>query len=243
MATSVREIAPTRVGAGTFTVRDAALFLRSTTPPPEMPVSLWKTHRRRPFTASTRALYSWVRLGMEWTAPTPVSSRDRVISFEDLIRLRMIALFRARGFRYRTIREAEEYARSLTGARQPFVTEELWTGFSAVLLKFTDRLVAISRQGQLALPHLQECLEPANHGLVFDRDGVAERWSTAPGIMVDPGVQFGAPCLQGTRIETATLWSMHSAGDSRESLARAFAIPIDGVEAALDWERILTLAE
>lgn len=237
--TSVEPI--THPYAGTFTVRNAAMFLRATTPPPDQPVQLW-LRQPKPFVASSRALYTWIRLGMEWQRPVQVTASDRVVSFSDLIRLRMIALFRARAFSYKEIREAEDFARQLTGVPQPFVTEPLWTGVHEIFTRFTAHLIAITKHGQLALPNLIEVLEPAHHGLKFDQGGIADVWIPHIGVLIDPEIQFGAPCVEGTRTETEALWSFHQAGDSAQSLARMYGLSLEQVEAALDWERIVAMA-
>lgn len=227
--------------AGSFTVRVAAQFLRATTPRPDKPVRLWSP-RRAEFVATSRAVYAWIRLGMEWDAPLPVNSRERVITFEDLVRLRMIALLRARGIPYSTIRRAEAFARDLTGLPQPFVTEQVWSDESDIFLAIQDLLVALNRHGQLALPTLREYLRPAHHGLRFDRNGIATEWSPHTGVTIDPEIQFGSPCISGTRIETEAVWAFHQAGDSVALLAKMYRIGPDQVESALDWDHVVSLA-
>ncbi len=228
---------------GTLTVRDTALFLRATTPRPETPVAMWKP-RPKSFVATSRALYAWIRLGLEWDEPVRVSTRDRVVTFEDLVRLRMIALLRARGLRYAAIRNAERYARELTGLPQPFVSEALWTAVSDVFMRFQDHLLSITREGQFAFPleTLRDFLTPVYHGLSFDAQGSAEVWSPRRGVTIDPEIQFGAPCVTGTRIETEALWSFKEAGETPASLARLYRLKIEQVDAALEWEQDVSLA-
>lgn len=226
--------------SGTYTVREAAMFLRATTPPPDVPVSLWRP-RDQQFVATSRALYTWIRLGTQFNAPMKVSSRDEVISFEDLIRLRLIAVFRSRGFSYREIVEAEDYARKHLGVPQPFVTEPLWT-MGDIFMEVAKHLLALTKRGQLAFPWFREFLVPASHGLRFDKWGIAERWLPSAGVEMEPGVQFGAPCIAGTRIETEAVWSFFQAGDEEPTIAKAFGISTDQVRAAIDWETNLSLA-
>lgn len=179
---------------------------------------------------------------MDWHEPARVNSRDRVVTFTDLIRLRMIALLRARGIRYRAIREAEAVAREITRAPQPFVTEALWTHGSDVFMAFSRALIALTRHGQMALPTLQEYLSPAHHGIHFDRSGLAETWNPHPGIMIDPEIQFGAPCIEGTRIETEAIWSFNKAGETTDGLARMYQLSPQQVRAAIEWEQTVELA-
>jgi uncharacterized protein (DUF433 family) len=228
--------------AGSVTVRDAALFLRATTPKPDVPVRLWRPQRHT-FAASSYALYAWIRLGMNWQRPVPVSSRDRVITFQDLVRLRMVALMRARGIPFAKITEAEDLARRLTHERQPFITEALWTSSSDIFMNYERQLLAITRGAQLTLEldTLRDYLNPVRHGLTFE-DGIARRWEPHAGVTIDPEIQFAAPCISGTRVETEAVWSFREAGESEESLVRLYGLRREQVRAAIEWEQAVSLA-
>lgn len=228
--------------AGAFTVREAAVLLRATTPPPNTSLWQWKRRHDKFIVPTTQHLSQWIRLGMDWEKPIKVSSKDRAIAFPDLVRLRMIALLRSRGISYKQILVAEEYVRKLRGIRQPFITEEMWTAGSDVFVVFSEKLIAASKHGQLVFESMGEFLKPANHGLVFFADGSPALWKPSLAVVIDPEVQFGAPCLENTRIETRTIWSLNLAGDSEDSLAEAFNLPLDQVRYAIGWEQLLSNA-
>ena len=220
-------------------MRDAALYLKATTPPRNVPISRWRGDPRpETFVASTRALHAWIRLGLEWEPPARVSALEQVISFEDLIRLRLIALFRSRGFRYKHVRDAEDYVRQQFHIPQPFVTERFWVA-GDILVAFEDRLISVSphRELQTAFVELADFFTPIEHGLSFDDDGIADLWRPYRGVLIDPEIQFGSPCIEGTRVETEPLWAFHKAGDSIESIAEMYGLNIDRVRAALEWEQ------
>ena len=233
--------------SGAYTVNVAALLLRATTPPPKVPINLWDLRRRRLvnappiFVATPRALYSWIRLGVLWDRPSQVGYRERAVNFDDLIRLRLISVFRARGFTYREILEAEQFARQRFQIPQPFITEPLWTS-GDIFMAFSDKLVALTKHGQLGLDLLREFLIPTYHGLSFDSSGEAAQWTPYANVVIDPGIQFGSPCVANTRIETEALWAFKEAGDSEESIARMYGLEIALVRDALGWERIVSLA-
>lgn len=230
---------------GLYTISDASLYLRSTTPPAELPpVQLWQWSRnRRQFVGpSTRYLSAWVRAEMERSRQPRVPTNRLVITFADLIRLRMIVIMRSRGLPTDAIRKAEEVAKTLTRSPDPFLTEELWTNSSDIFLKVADTLVAASKGGQAAMDFLHEHLVPVHHGLTFGRGELAVKWEPMPHVLMDPKIQFGAPCIQGTRIETETIWSFHQAGDSIEALSKMYRISKAEVEAAIEWEKTLVAA-
>lgn len=229
--------------AGAYALRETAVLLRATTPPPGVNLRQWKQRHNAFVETSTHHLSQWIRRGMGWEEPYRVSTRDRVITFADLVRLRMIALFRSRGIEYKAILAAEDYIRRLRGIPQPFITEEMWTARSDVFVRFSNELIAASQYGQLAFEELMsEFLAPANHGLLFATGGKPVQWQPAPAVLLDPEIQFGAPCIEGTRVETRSLWSLNQAGDSMETLAEAFQLRKEQVADALDWELWLSEA-
>jgi uncharacterized protein (DUF433 family) len=225
---------------GIYTVADAALYLRATTPPPGTPLSVWQQQPDRFIGPSSRQLHGWIRQSIG--AAEDVRASARVVTFEELVRLRMITLLRAHGVSFSAIVRAEYDARWLTGSPQPFVTEPVWTFGSDVILRIQEGLVAASKRGQLALPILEEFLRPVEHGLRFDAHGVAAAWQSAPGVLLAPGILFGSPCIEGTRIATEVIWSMSRAGETVASLAEMYKLPEPAIDEALSWEKRLARA-
>ncbi len=227
---------------GAYTIQDAALYLRATTPPDHISLGDW-IHQRPPAYArpSAQSIASWIREGLR-VRSMGVARRKRAVTFHDLIRMRMVALLRVRGLPLRDILEAEQFARNLTGSPDPFVTEPLWTYSSDAFLKFQQRFIAISRQGQYVLAFLNDYLQSAHHGLQFGEDDAAELWRPSPSVTIDPGIEFGAPCIERTRIQTEVVWSLHNAGDSADFLARSYDIDVSKVRAAINWEERLAHA-
>jgi uncharacterized protein (DUF433 family) len=56
-------------------------------------------------------------------------------------------------------------------------------------------------------------------------------------IVRNPDVQFGAYVIRGTRIPIRTLRGMFRGGDDKKNLSTTFGIPIEAVEAALNFRR------
>ena len=112
----------------------------------------------------------------------------------------------------------------------------LWTGLGQIFVRWTQKLISGSRKGQVVFDLLREYLIPV-HGLKFDAvSQVAVSWEASDGVVLEPDIQFGAPCIKGTRIPTRTIVGMVEAGDSPLWIAQAYGISSKEVQAALDWE-------
>jgi uncharacterized protein (DUF433 family) len=210
--------------AGIYEVPEAARLLRAT-----MPVGPYTK------TVGSRKLIRWIRQGLASQDLVGIPGHDLLITFEDLISLRIVAALRAAGVSFARIRRAETWLRQQTASQRPFATDLLWTERSDVVVEFGEHLIAASREGQGALNFLRNYLIPI-HGLQFDANHVAVAWSPTPGIRIDPQIQFGSPCVEGTRIPARNLWSMIKAGDTVQNVASWNGIHPEVVEIALDWQ-------
>jgi uncharacterized protein (DUF433 family) len=123
---------------------------------------------------------------------------------------------------------------------RPFATDAVWTARQEVFARFRDLIVSTSRHGQLAMDIIDEYLIPVS-GLAFEQ-GVASTWQPQKLVILNPDIQFGAPCITGTRIPTRAVWGMRQAGDPSALIERAYKISPEELNAALAWEEALAAA-
>ena len=186
------------------------------------------------YPVTSRHLIRWVRKGLMHPALAEVPGRDLIVGFEDLISMRVIAALRAAGVSWPRIHAAEDWLRDQTGHQRPFATEQLWTERSDVLTELGDQLIAASRHGQLAMNLLREYLIPVS-GLRFE-DEVASSWEPHPFVVLDPAIQFGEPCIRGTRVPTRAVWGLVRGGDPESLVMQSYGLTQDELTAALAWE-------
>lgn len=182
---------------------------------------------------SPRTLIRRIRSGLATPELAEAPGRKLLLSFEDLISLRVVAALRAYKVGWAAIWAAEKWLRETTGHQRPFATEEMWTETSDIFVSFRGMIIAASRNGQIAMDIVQEYLVPVS-GLRFDGN-VAIQWRPAPGIMIDPKVQFGEPCIEGTRIPVRAVLSLVKAGDPPELVRDAYRLTHRAFDAALAW--------
>jgi uncharacterized protein (DUF433 family) len=169
---------------------------------------------------------------------------EQVLTFLDLVELMFIHGLRASGQSFPRIHEAHRVLSQVLETEHPFA---LRRGFSDpagiyALLEREDQgdlLVELKGAGQIAMwPALEKYLRQ----LQFDLDDVAERWypaGRAAPVVVDPGISFGAPVIEGTRVETAVLAELYQGEDSVEELAWLYDLQPAEVRAAVEFENTL----
>ena len=194
------------------------------------------------YPVSSSGLIRWIRRGLASPDLADARGADLTLTFEDLISMRVIAALRGANVGWPEIKDSERRLRETTGALRPFAAEYLWTGQGRVYADWTSRLVSAGKSGQMAFDILRQYLIPA-HGLAFgEKSGVAVSWTPVKGVALRPEIQFGAPCVEDTRIPTRTIYGMIEAGDSPRFVAAAYGISTASVEEARDWESRLRAA-
>ena len=191
------------------------------------------------YPASSATLIRWIRRGLVSPHTTEIAGHEILVDFEDVISMRVIMALRATDVSWNEIRHTDEWLRERMGVDRPFATEFLWTGQGQVFIEWTRRLLSASRHGQMALEMLREYLIPV-HGLKFsETTHKVTSWEPVTGVVLEPKVQFGSPCLKGTRIPTRTIFGMIEAGDSVAWVAHAYGLSEDDVQVASEWEERL----
>ncbi len=190
-------------------------------------------------------LIRWIRYGLAHPKLVSTPGRQMVISFEDLISMRVIAFLRAMRYSFAKIRKAEADLRRVTEHPRPFATQQIWAegqGAKDIWAEVGALLMVAGKHGQLAFAELVHENLINVHGLTFSEKRVADSWQAKAGIMLQPRIQFGRPCIEGTRIPTSDIAGMVRAGDRKDALALAYGITVEEIERAISWEEELAAA-
>lgn len=153
--------------------------------------------------------------------------------FLDVISLYVISELRKRCIPLRDIRRGGEYLADKLDTRHPFAHQRLATvggAFFGELGNWYD----LGKRGQGTFEiMIEKVLNPIEYGL----DDLAAIWRPTEGVWVNPLIQAGSPCIDGTRVPTRVVAGMAAAGEPTEDIAHDFALEIPQVEAALAYER------
>ncbi len=214
---------------GLYKVAEAARIIHVDLKSPEARTRVTSSH-----------LVRWIRSGFADRKLIAVPGRELFITFEDLVSMRVVAFLRSLGYSFHKVRNAERQLREVTHHPRPFATETIWAeeeGATHIFAEMAHGLLAVSQGRQLAFIELVRDQLINVHGLTFNEQHVANTWAPRRGILLNPKIQFGSPCIAGTRIPTRDVAGMVFAGDSKEYIARSYSITIDELQAAIDWEQ------
>ena len=115
----------------------------------------------------------------------------------------------------------------------PFAHQGLATVGKAFFGK-VGQWVDVGKRGQGAFESL---IESVLHPIEYGADGLATLWKPATGVSVDPLVQTGSPCIEGTRVPTRVVAEMAAAGDDLAEIADDFDLEVNQIEAAMAFEQ------
>lgn len=222
--------------AGIYEVAETARYLQAT------------AFGKRP---AYQAVRRWTRSGLPYPTARSIPAKDLFLVFVDLVSLRMIVCLRQAGFSLQHIRKVHQWLQEAMKCDRPFAVRELWISESEVFINMERQWLSATRQGQYAMDFVKQWLSslgPPDRPLdmtftASDGFSVASSWKPRPYILLDPLIQFGTPCIEGTRIPTRAVWSMVRGGDSPKAIARDYGVALDKIEAAIEWEqRLASLA-
>ncbi len=159
---------------------------------------------------------------------------NRLFSFLDLVSLYVISeLLRRKVPRSEVYRGGQFLAKRLETDR-PFAHESLATAGSAFFADLGEWL-DVGKWGQTAF---QEMVVPILRPITYERS-LASSWQPHSNVLIDPRLQAGMPCIEGTRVPTAAVARYLASGEDLDDLADDLALRPEQVRDALEFEQSL----
>lgn len=175
-----------------------------------------------------------------------------LLSFRNLVELHVLsAVRRKHGVTMPRVRTAIDFLRRSRNTAHPLSDIDLETDGDGIYIRALGSiLIDASKQGQIAL---EEIIREHLHRIDRNPQGVPMRlfpfrsverrdqqFLVEEGpkvIVIDPRVQFGQPCIEGTGTPTAIVFDRYKAGDSVPTLARDYDRPRSMIEEAILYEK------
>lgn len=160
-----------------------------------------------------------------------------LFSFWDLISLRVIGELIDRGVPRDAIATGAEHLARRLDTDRPFAHKKLATVGAGFFADITDGWEDAGLGGQLAF---QSTIEPLLEPITFNEASMAMIWRPGSCVWINPEVQAGAPCVDGTRIPTAQIAGLLDidglVGGSVDMVCDDYKITVEQMQAALDYE-------
>lgn len=188
------------------------------------------------------------RTVLRWSQPQPNGKTALVppthgwaFSFHDLLSLAVIAVLRQRGVKAEGVRRTIHFLQAEFSVARPLahrdIVKKLRTAGNSVL---SVPNIDATRGGQFAfIETIALYLQPIEYG----SDQLARLWKPASQVVLDPEIQAGRPCIQGTRVTTDVVAGRVTQGESRADVARDLGITVNQVTAARTFEKRLQHGE
>ncbi len=231
------------LGIGYYSVPEAARLLRM----PALNIRRWLGGYSTSIRGERR------RQPPLWRPELPVADGHIELCFRDLIELRFVNAFVARGVGLRTIRACIAAAREAVNDERPFSTQRFRTDGRSIFLDTIERQLADAPEPQerqlLDLKRRQYVLgdmfDRSFKGLDLDAELVV-RWRPFHGkdtIVIDPKRAFGQPIATSCGIPTATLaTALEAEGGSHARVAWLYGVDRAVIRDAMKFESELAAA-
>lgn len=157
-----------------------------------------------------------------------------LLTFEELISLRVVRRMRE-DVDLETIQRAERNLARLWNVPRPFAAGRFRTGYRAIFTELFPGQQPVAVGGAFQ-ETLWELIKNDLRDVAYDADDRAAVWSPRPHIVLTPDVQFGQPCIEGTRVTTRTVYQFVKGGAPYDELAEDLDISIAKLRAAYEYE-------
>lgn len=193
--------------------------------------------------APPSSVWRWV--SKSGVIPRYLPTEEQTLTFQELMEVLFIKMFRDEGVTLSTIRAASKIASKRFGSDYPFALKRFDTDgrtiFATLKKDSDDKLILEDlERGQLCFDTV---LRPFFHKLEYDGLEVARYWpmERTGRVVLDPIRKFGRPIDAETGVPTRAIFEAFIAGEGQDvsAVADLFDIPKAAVEAALDFERAL----
>lgn len=183
----------------------------------------------------------------------PVFEGTLVVSFLELMELRVVKRFRDKGTSLQTVRLVWGRCAEAFGTSHPFAHHRFYADAGRILISLENEASDATPEILYEISSRREPLQAIAGLLVkeslevveFDtRTQLVREWRprgpTTP-VVLNPGIAFGAPTVAGTRVPTGVLYRF-AQSHPVSNVAQLFELTEDQVTAALGFETLLAKA-
>lgn len=177
-----------------------------------------------------------------WTTgkdPLVSPAFERFFDFADLVSLLVISELWRRHVETSEIRRGIEVLAEELGVDRPLAHIDAPKRLATVGRSFFANIGEWADAGKRFQLAFQPMIEPVLRPLEYGPRGMADLWRPIALVTAAPVVQAGSPCVEATRVPTATIDGLVRVGEDIEDIAFDLDLEIEQIEAALRFEAAL----
>ncbi|HLK60645.1 MAG TPA: DUF433 domain-containing protein [Chthonomonadaceae bacterium] len=225
-------VSETLLGVGLYSLPEAARLLRM----PSATLRTWVEGRSVPSKEGRQVVLPVLH------RPLQKVEGETVLTFQDLIELHFISLFRSEGVSLQTIRAASERAAVLFRTDHPFAVQRLRTDGKRIFAELTPKDIEAVRYDkildELALGQtvIDSLAKSFFRKLDYDAHEVRRWWPLGREnrVVLDSERAFGKPIDAKSGVPTHALYRMVRGGESPERVAAWYGVELEAVQAAIE---------
>lgn len=190
--------------------------------------------------------YGYHPHGKEPRRSKPLVQRpaDRTLTFLDLVEVCFVKAFLDHGVTMPFVRTVQIEAAREFATSHPFCSKRFETDGRTIVERHRDeagieRLLDLKRRQFLSPAVFNPLLKSIDYNSVTEE---AQRWwpmGRGRLVVIDPAHSFGAATVSKSKVPTRALFGAHLAGENPEDIAEWFAVGVDEVRAAIEFEASL----
>ena len=162
---------------------------------------------------------------------------ENLLTFEELVEMHVIKLFRDLKVPMHAIRRAATRLSLILNNDHPFTVKGLLTDGKLIFYSFAEGHIEQLDNQQLVIDRV---LEQFLKKLEYKNDKVSRMWPIGiDRVLIDPGISFGKPVVYPTGVPTYALYQMYKAGEDIEKMADWWEVSVREIEDAIEFEKLL----
>jgi uncharacterized protein (DUF433 family) len=180
-----------------------------------------------------------------WQSYTFGSEQSRAINFYALIEFYLFYYLREQNFTPKEIKTMHARLAKDFHTKHPFASLQIRTipkatpdGKGEVWI---DTNIALMKADGKLQPSFRTFVEPYLKQIEFGENKIARRFfplvnfNKSKNVVVDPLHQFGQPVINGTNLQTKTIYELFNSGESEANIGKLYDIPLNAVKDVITY--------
>ncbi len=165
------------------------------------------------------------------------NNNTKAVNFYVLIELYIFFQLLEKGVPAKSILKAREVIAKETDSQYPFATADILRNGKKIVYQLGDSFIDADGTRQT---NFEAIIKDFAEKIIFDNNKNALKFypiGRESRVVVDPKHQFGQPTIEGTNINTETIYSMYKSGETVELIGHLYDLDVKAINDALSFHK------